>query len=138
MVVCKYCGHVNENRLYCERCSRPLSEELLKDWLLQKYFENLVMNAESMKEVLSTRREGEFGNVKADYVIEHTDGSKTLLIVTTKIEEVLDELIKYNARRREKINVVFLRVDTESVPPISHEILREALRHGITVTYFKA
>ena len=137
-VVCRYCGHVNQDRLFCEKCSRPLSARAIKDWLLQKYFETIVLNAESVEEIVGASRDVNIGDVRADYVIEHRDGSKTVLMVTTQFEEVLGRLIKYNVNKKEKMKVVFLLVASRGVPKIKDETLREASLYNITVELFTA
>ena len=136
--VCKYCGHVNKDVIYCEKCRRPLSDSMLKKWLLQRYFEAFVMNAESMNEVVGTQEGISLGDVKADYVIYHKDGSETVLVVTTKFDEILANLIRYNAEKRKKIEVVFLHVSTVNVPRLGEEIIRQASLYNITVRFFPA
>ena len=137
-VVCKHCGHVNQDRLYCEKCSRPLSDEMLKDWLLQKYFENLVLNAEYMEEVVGAYRDAKVGEVTVDYLIEYKDGSKTVLM-TMRSEEVVRRLIEYNREKKEKIKVVFLSVTTAGspIPRIDDRLVIEASKYNIEVEYFE-
>ena len=135
-VVCKFCGHVNTERLYCEKCSMPLSITMLREWLLQKYFEALVMNAEAMKEIVQTYQEVEIGDVRADYVIEYADGSKTVLVATTRFEDVLTGLIKYNANKGERMEVVFIHLATENAPRLKDELIQEAYLHNIRVRFF--
>ena len=137
-MVCKYCGHVNKDAIYCERCHRPLLDSMLKEWLLERYFETFVMNAESMNEVVETQEDVRLGDVKADYVLYHKDGTETLLLVTTKYDEVLTNLIRYNAEKRQKIEVVFLYVSTVSVPRLGEELIRQASLHRIRVRFFPA
>ena len=138
-IACKYCGHVNrQDSIYCEKCHRPLSDSMLKEWLLQRYFEACVMSAESINEVVGTQEDVRLGEVKADYVCYHKDGTETLLLVTTKFEEVLTNLIRYNAEKREKIEVVFLYVSTVSAPRLGEELVRQASLHNIRVRFFSA
>ena len=137
-IVCKYCGWVNKDAIYCERCHRPLSDSLLKQWLLQRYFETCIMNADSMNCIVRTQEDVEFGDVKADYVVYHKDGTVTLLLVTTRFDEVLNNLIKYNAEKREKIEVVFLYVSTVSVPRLGEDLIRQASLYNIKVRFFSA
>ena len=136
--VCKYCGHVNKDAIYCEKCHRPLSDSMLKEWLLQRYFEACVMSAESINEVVRTQEDVKLGEVKADYVCYHKDGTETLLLVTTKFDEALTNLIRYNAEKREKIEVVFLYVSTVSAPRLGEELVRQASLHNIRVRFFSA
>jgi predicted nucleic acid-binding Zn ribbon protein len=145
---CKFCGHKNpHNYIYCEKCSRPLTtdQEIIKEWLIQKYLLLLLEKISDHPDIVATRRKSKIGKVEFDYIIELADNSKILLYVVQeekKIVDIINEVIDYNQINKEKIRLVFLLLLNKSgpnnsiIPNVDDKIINDAKNYNIEINFF--
>jgi len=146
---CKFCGHKNpHNYIYCEKCSKPLAadQEIVKEWLIQKYLLLLLEKISDHPDIVATRRKSKIGKVEFDYIIELADNNKILLYIVQeekKIADIVNEVIDYNKINKERIRIVFLLLLDQSgqnnsiIPNVDGKIIEDAKNYDIEIEYFE-